>query len=134
MNQLIEKYIRLIVAAALISAIVLIVLIVNKYSSSKNPGLELDFVFMALCMFAFTPPLTGLIMKTISRESIIAGFILLTLLYAELFLWLLLICGISCFPSVQKSIYFFIPLALYGLSTLVCLYLQKTGNSNSNHS
>jgi hypothetical protein len=134
MNELIEKHFRLLVAATLVSMIVLGIIIINKYSSSKTQGIELDVIFMALCVFAFTPPLTGLLMKNISRESIVAGFILLILLYAELFLWLLIFCGFSSFPSVQKSIYFLFPLALYVLATGICLFLHKTTNKHSDFS
>ncbi len=122
MLELIIRYIKLIFIGAFISVISLLFIIFNRYGN-YNQGLELTIVLVSLSLFAVVSPfvLYKLALNTINDH--VAGLLLLVLLFAELFFWVLMFFGISAFPSLKKSIYFFIPFALYVFSAGICLFL-----------
>jgi hypothetical protein len=118
------QYSKILFAGALISGFIFLFIIVEKYNTlSHKPGYALNIILFALIVYSIAIPPMLYLQKNINGKGVLVGMLLLAGLFAELCLWVVLFHGISSLPSLNHLIYFFIPFALFILSTVFCLFL-----------
>lgn len=120
---------KLIYIGAFISILSLVGIIINKYSNIYRQGSELNIALYSLCIFALTMPFVLYFKRDLTRIRIISGFLLLMLLYFDLFIWIVIFHGLKAMPSASKSLYFLIPPGMYFLAILIC-ELMTVKNKN----
>jgi hypothetical protein len=124
-----EQYSKIILTGVFISLLALTAFIANKYIESGKHGFEMNIALYALCIFGTIAPFLLYYQKMLSINNLLHGFILLLILYVDLFIWILIFYCLSSLYITQKLTLFFIPVGLYLLAAMICLILPNTDQS-----
>ncbi len=128
MFEKLNDFISIIYIGVFISFAALIGIVINKYSLVFRQGFELDIAISCLSIFALVIPIVLHYTKSLNLFRIITGFILLLLLYVDLFIWIVIFHGFKALPSPVKSLNFLLPTALFFIVTIVFVLSQSQKN------